>query len=932
MAEFEQGQGGGQAFTPDGGDFPRELPIMPLKNVVVFPSVVLPIHVTREKSTAAIEAVLSGQRIMGLMSQRDEDEEDPDYDDLYEIGTIGLILRVLKLPEGGARILIQGLSRYKVTKWLAKDPYFLAQVEALPEMETDSMQAQALMRAVNEQFKQYVNLGKSLPSEILVAANNIKEPGKLADLVAANISIGDEMRQEILEVIDPLRRLERINQIVQSEIELLNMSNRIQSQVQEEVGRNQREYFLREQLKAIQKELGESDPKEQEQAEYRKKIDAANMPEEALKKANDELQRLERMHPESAEAGVIRTYLDTLCALPWSVGSDDEVSISKARAILDDDHYGLDEIKQRLLEFLGVHKLKDSVRGPILCLVGPPGVGKTSLGRSVAQAMGRKFVRMSLGGVRDEAEIRGHRRTYVGSMPGRIIQSIKSAGTNNPVIMLDEIDKLGHDFRGDPSSALLVALDPEQNYAFSDHYLEVPFDLSKVLFIATSNILDTIPAPLRDRMEVIRLAGYTELEKIRIVQKFILPKQLENHGLKSDALKLSPAMLRELTLRYTREAGLRNCEREVAKICRKVALQVAEGKVKKVSISTPEQLAEYLGTPRYSFEEARRKDQIGVVTGLVWTSAGGDTQVIEAAFMEGKGQLILTGQLGEVMQESCRAAMTYCRSNAGILGIKPELFSTRDVHLHFPAGAIPKDGPSAGITIAVALISLFTEEKVNAKVAMTGEISLKGRVLAIGGLKEKMLGAKRSGIHKILVPLSNRKDLADIPEEIKEGMEVAFVETIDEVLPHVFKSAQLRRAAALKAAQNSAGEGSLNGAGDGAPKAAAKSAAKAAPKAAAKTAAKAPARTPAKAPLKAAPVRKPSGGGAAGSGVSGSGTGANGAGRVQSGSGGRGRTTSVSSPRQTGPAASNGKAGKAAPAASSRSGSRPGTSGGRRGK
>jgi ATP-dependent Lon protease len=725
---------------------------------------------------------------MGLLTQRDEDEEDPGYDDLFQVGTIGLILRVLKLPEGGARILIQGLSRFKVKKWLAADPFFRAEVDALPESQVDSIQAQALMRAVNEQFKQYVNLGKSLPSEILVAANNIKEPGKLADLVAANIGIADELRQEILEVIDPLLRLERINQIVQSEIELLDMSNKIQSQVQEEVGRNQREYFLREQMKAIQKELGESDPKEQEQTEYHRKIEAAKMSEEANKKALDELGRLERMHPESAEAGVIRTYLDTLCALPWSVSSDDEVSIAKARKILDDDHYGLDEVKQRLLEFLGVHKLKDTVRGPILCLGGPPGVGKTSLGRSVAQAMGRKFVRMSLGGVRDEAEIRGHRRTYVGSMPGRIIQSIKNAGTNNPVIMLDEIDKLGHDFRGDPSSALLEALDPEQNFAFSDHYLEVPFDLSHVLFIATANVLDTIPPALRDRMEIIRLAGYTELEKTKILQKYILPRQLENHGLSRTALSISPAMLRELTLHYTREAGLRNCEREVAKICRKVALQVAEGKVKKVSITRSEQLHEYLGTPRFSFEDVKRKDQVGVVTGLVWTSAGGDTQVIEAAFMPGKGNLILTGQLGEVMQESCRAAMTFCRSNAAELHIDPELFNTRDVHLHFPAGAIPKDGPSAGITIAVALISLFSGEKVNSRVAMTGEISLKGRVLAIGGLKEKLLGSKRSGIHIVLVPKQNEKDVRDIPEEIKEGMDVRYVDRLEDVLPHVFRS------------------------------------------------------------------------------------------------------------------------------------------------
>jgi ATP-dependent Lon protease len=479
-----------------------------------------------------------------------------------------------------------------------------------------------------------------------------------------------------------------------------------------------------------------------------------------------------------------------MCSLPWSVESKDEVSIDRARKILDEDHYGLEEIKERLLEFLGVLKLRKSIKGPILCLVGPPGVGKTSLGRSVARAMGREFQRVSLGGVRDEAEIRGHRRTYVGSMPGRIIQGIREAGTNNPVFMLDEIDKLGSDaFRGDPSSALLEALDPEQNYAFSDHYLEVPFDLSRVLFIATANLLDTIPPALRDRMEVIRLAGYTELEKVKIVQKFILPKQLENHGLDKDAVKITPSMIKKLTLDYTREAGMRNCEREIAKICRKVALKVAEGKLKKENVNTEKKLVEYLGTRRFEFDATSRKDAIGVVTGMVWTSVGGDIQVIEASFMPGKGQLILTGKLGDVMQESCKAALTYCRANADQLGIDTELFGKRDVHLHFPAGAIPKDGPSAGITIAVAIISLFTGRKVSSKVAMTGEISLMGRVLAIGGLKEKMLGAKRAGIRSIIVPRANEKDMADIPEEISKGMQVHFVDHLDEVLPHVFKAA-----------------------------------------------------------------------------------------------------------------------------------------------
>jgi ATP-dependent Lon protease len=783
-------------MPPESGELPSELPILALRNVVVFPSVVLPIHVSREKSIKAIEAVISGRRIIGLLTQRDKDVDEPGTDELYEVGTIGLILRVLKLPEGGARILIQGLSRYRIKRWLSDDPFLKAEVEALPEEIIDTMEAQAMMRNVNEQFKQYVQIGKNQPTEIVVAANNIREPGKLADLIAANIQITDEQRQEVLEIIPPLKRLEKVTELMTREIQLLSMSSKIQHQVQEEVSRSQREYFLREQLKAIQRELGEADPKEAEQREYNDKIEKAGMPEDVEKKAREELGRLERMHPESAEAGVIRTYLDTLCNLPWSIESEDEVSIDRARKILDEDHYGLDEVKQRLLEFLGVHKIRGSVKGPILCLVGPPGVGKTSLGKSVARAMGRKFVRMSLGGVRDEAEIRGHRRTYVGAMPGRIVQGIRTAGTRNPIFMLDEIDKLSSDaMRGDPSSALLEALDPEQNFSFSDHYLEVPFDLSKVLFIATANMLDTIPPALRDRMEVIRLAGYTELEKVKIVQRFILPRQLQNHGLNKKAVKISPSMIKELTLRYTREAGMRNCEREIAKICRKVALKIAEGELDKVYIRTTTQLNDYLGTPRFDFDEAKRPDAVGVVTGMVWTSVGGDILVIEAAFMPGKGQLILTGQLGDVMQESCKAALTYCRANSEMLGIDTEQFQKQDIHLHFPAGSIPKDGPSAGITVATALVSLFTGQKVSSKVAMTGEITLKGRVLPVGGLKEKLLGAKRAGIRKVIVPAANKKEIGDIPDEIKRGMTVIYVDHLDEVLPHVFPARQRKAAA-----------------------------------------------------------------------------------------------------------------------------------------
>lgn len=799
MTSAEQSPGGVAGGPPGSGEIPSELPILALRNVVVFPSVVLPIHVSREKSIAAIEAVLSGQRIIGLLTQKDQTSDEPTSADLYQVGTIGLIMRVLKLPDGGVRILVQGMSRYRIKRWLAHDPYFKAEVETLPESQENTMEIQALMRTVNEQFKQYVNVGKNQPTEILVAANNIREGGKLADLVAANMQISDEQRQQVLETIDTVARLEQVNEFLSHEIQLLNMSSKIQHQVQEEVNKNQREYLLREQLKAIQRELGEADPKEAEKLEYEEKISAAKMPEKVEAKAREEMARLERMHPESAEAGVIRTYLDTLCVLPWAEESADNVSIANARKILDEDHYGLDEVKQRLLEFLGVHKIRGSVKGPILCLVGPPGVGKTSLGKSVARAMGRKFIRMSLGGVRDEAEIRGHRRTYVGAMPGRIIQGIRNASTRNPVFMLDEIDKLGHDtFRGDPSSALLEALDPEQNFSFSDHYLEVSFDLSKVLFIATANMLDTIPPALLDRMEVIRLAGYTELEKVKIVQRFILPRQLENHGLDKKALKINPSMIKALTLSYTREAGMRNCEREISKICRKVALGIAEDKLKSVYIRNREQLQEYLGTPRYDFQEAKRLDAVGVVTGMVWTSVGGDILVIEVAAMPGKGKLILTGQLGDVMQESCKAALTYCRANAGMLGIDVDLFNERDIHLHFPAGAIPKDGPSAGITIATAIISLFTNKKISSKIAMTGEITLKGRVLPVGGLKEKLLGAKRAGIRKVLVPKANQKEIDDIASEIKQSMDIQYVDHLDEVLPHAFPVRAKRSSKAIK--------------------------------------------------------------------------------------------------------------------------------------
>ncbi len=777
---------GQSASTGSPTELPDKLPVLALRNVVVFPNLVLPIHVSREKSVAAIEVVFNSHKLVGLLTQKQEEIENPDYEDLYLVGTIALILRKLVLPEGGTRILVQGLSRFRVKKFTGNDPYFEAEVEPLAEKKVDSLEVQALMRSCLEQFKEFVNLSRSLPAEILVAANNIREPGMLADFLANHVNIKLEERQQVLETLDPEERLKIINSYLSREIQLLHMSNKIQSQVQEQVGKSQREWFLREQLKAIQKELGELDSREAERQKYEEKIKAAKMPEDVEKKAFEELERLSRLHPEAAEGGVIRTYLDTLCSLPWNIATQDETDIKKAKRILDEDHYGLEEIKQRLLEYLGVIKLTKQLKGPILCFVGPPGTGKTSLGRSIARALGRKFVRISLGGIRDEAEIRGHRRTYVGALPGRIIQGIRNAGTKNPVFMLDEIDKVGVDFRGDPSSALLEALDPEQNNAFSDHYLEVPFDLSQVLFITTANILDTIPPALLDRMEVLRLSGYTEVEKVEIAKHFLIPKQLKAHGLSASNLTITKPAIKKIILHYTREAGVRNLERELAKICRKVALKFANAELNsKEVISSEKKIEEYLGVRKFDFEEEKVKEQVGVATGVVWTSVGGDIQLIEASKMPGKGQLILTGHLGDVMKESCQAAMTYLKSNAKSLGVDTDVLNNSDVHIHFPAGAIPKDGPSAGLTVAVALISLFCNVKVRNDVAMTGEITLKGRVLPVGGLKEKLLGAKRVGIKKVILPARNEKDITEVPDEIKKGMQFIYVRNLEEVLPHV---------------------------------------------------------------------------------------------------------------------------------------------------
>ena len=768
---------------------PDSLPVLPVRDIVVFPYMIIPLFVGREVSIKAIDKALAGNRMVLLLTQKDLVIENPTVNDLYTVGTVGMIMRMLKLPDGRVKILVQGLSKARVTGFSQTENFFQADIQKIEEMKPASLtiEEEAQIRTVKEQLDKAVSYGKTILPDIMVVIENLDDPGRLADLVASNLGLKAEQAQEILEVIDPILRLKRVSEILGREIELLMVQQKIQSEARGEIDKTQREYFLREQLKAIQKELGDIDERAEEAKEYRKKIESAKMPEKVLKEAEKQLKRLEKMHPDSAEAATIRTYLDWLVELPWSKGTKDNLDIKAAQKVLDDDHYDLEKVKERILEYLSVRKIKEKMKGPILCFIGPPGVGKTSLGRSIARALGREFVRLSLGGVRDEAEIRGHRRTYVGALPGRIIQGIKQGGTNNPVFMLDEVDKIGMDFRGDPSSALLEVLDPEQNFSFTDHYLAVPFDLTNVMFITTGNLADPIPGPLRDRMEIIYLSGYTSEEKLGIARKYLLPKQLEEHGLTGKILEIGDPALMLLISQYTREAGVRNLEREIANLCRKVAKQIAEGKHKKFKITT-KNLEGFLGAPKFLPEEEMERDEVGVSTGLAWTEAGGDIIFIEATTMMGKGNLTLTGQLGDVMKESAQAALSYVRSKAGVLGINEETFSRTDIHVHVPAGAIPKDGPSAGITIATALASVLTGRPVNKNVAMTGEVTLRGRVLPIGGLKEKTLAAKRLGIRKVIIPKRNRKDLEEIPQYIKKGMEFVYAATMDQVLKVALKT------------------------------------------------------------------------------------------------------------------------------------------------
>lgn len=764
-------------------EIPDTLPVLAARDIVVFPYMILPLFVGRDVSIKAIDHSLNTGKMILLLTQKDPNVEAPSLDDFYSVGTVSMIMRVLKLPDGRVKVLVQGLSKARVVKFSQQDPFFIAEIEKIEEesLIVMTIEHEALARNVKELVNKTVSLGKTMLPDALVVIKNIDDPGRLADLIASNAGLKPDQAQEILEMSDPIDRLKRTSEILSREVEVLTIQQKIQMDTMGEIDKTQREYFLREQLKAIQRELGDADDRAEEIKEFKKKIEEAKMPEKVMKESEKQVRRLEKMHPDSAEAGTIRTYLDWLTELPWSKSTEDQLDIKVAENILNEDHYDLEKIKERILEYFSVRRLKEKMKGPILCFIGPPGVGKTSLGRSIARCLGKEFVRMSLGGVRDEAEIRGHRRTYIGSLPGRIIQGIKQAGSNNPVFMLDEIDKIGMDFRGDPSFALLEVLDPEQNNSFMDHYLAVPFDLSSVMFITTGNLTDTIPGPLRDRMEVIYLSGYTEEEKAEIAQKYLVPKQLEEHGITSKILKITATAIRQIISHYTREAGVRNLEREIANLCRKVAKQVVEEKAKRFRI-TKNTVHKYLGVPKYLPEEEMKKDGIGVATGLAWTEAGGDVIYTEATTMKGKGNLTITGQLGDVMKESAQAALSYVRAKSKALEIGEDTFSKVDLHIHVPAGAIPKDGPSAGITMAAAIASAFMGKGVRRDVAMTGEITLRGRVLPIGGIKEKTLAAKRMGIKTVIVPSRNKKDLSDLPKYVKDDMNFVLAETMDDVL------------------------------------------------------------------------------------------------------------------------------------------------------
>ncbi len=793
MSEMEDIQ---RVTDGEGGqapEIPEILPMLPVRDVVVFPYMILPLFVGREKSVAAVEEALQGDRMLYLATQREVATEEPEPEDLYEMGTAAMIMRMLKLPDGRIKVLVQGLSRARRLEILGTEPCYRVRAQVLPEVpaEAEDFEAEALMRSVREKLEEIINMGKGISTEIMMILENVEDPGRLADIVAANVNLKVADAMQVLDAEEPKERIEKVHALLERELQVLMVQAKIKSAAKEEMNKSQREYFLRQQLKAIQEELGITDERGEEVAALREKIDKARLPKEALAEAERELKRLKDMPPSSAEAAVIRTYIEWLAEMPWRKRTRDNIDIPRAKKILDDDHYDLDKVKDRILEHLAVKKLKPDTKGPILCFVGPPGVGKTSLGQSIARAMGRKFVRISLGGVRDEAEIRGHRRTYVGAMPGRIVQGLRKAGTRNPVFMLDEIDKIGQDFRGDPASALLEVLDPAQNATFEDHYLNVPFDLSKVMFICTANFVDPIPPALLDRMEMIRLSGYTREEKLQIARRHLIPRQREENGLEEGQIAFSTEALAALIDQYTREAGLRNLEREIGNLCRKVARRRAEGDERPQRI-TRRNLHRYLGPPRFLREDEVEEDQVGVATGLAWTQAGGEILHVEVTTTRGRPKLILTGQLGDVMKESAQAALSYARSRAADWGVPDDFFDQREIHIHVPAGAIPKDGPSAGVTMATALFSMMTGRPVDHRVGMTGEITLRGRVLPIGGVKEKCLAAARAGLTTVILPERNRKDLEDLPPKVRRSLEILTVKTVDEVLERALLPAESR--------------------------------------------------------------------------------------------------------------------------------------------
>lgn len=791
---------------------PDQLPLLPVRDVVVYPYMILPLFVGREASIRAVNEALAKDRLIFLAAQKEIADENPNPDNIYPIGTIAMIMRMRKLPDGRVKILVQGLMKGTAVDFVQEKPFFISKVKQIKEKvaSRDQLEVEAVMRTVKEQLEKVISMGRVLSPDILMVVDDITDAGRLADLVASNLGLKVSEAQELLEIFDPVDRLRKVNEILIKELEILAMQARIRSQARDEMTKSQREYFLREQIRAIKTELGDNESKSEDIAELRAKIEAARMPEEVYQEAIKQAGRLERMHQDASEATIVRTYLDWLVDIPWSKTTQDNLDLNIAQKVLDEDHFGLKKIKERILEFLAVRKLKPGGKGPILCFLGPPGVGKTSLGKSIGKAMGRKFVRISLGGVRDEADIRGHRRTYVGAMPGRIIQGLKQAGSNNPIFMLDEIDKLGADFRGDPAAALLEVLDPEQNFSFRDHYLNLPFDLSNVMFIATANMMDTIPAALRDRMEVITLAGYSEEEKLNIAKRFLINKQIEENGLKPSQIEVTDEAVERVVEQYTQESGLRNLERNIAGICRKVAKKFATGEVKgeKVVVNG-NSIPKYLGPPKNLKEEERERDEVGVVTGLAWTQFGGDVLNIEVTMMKKMGGgVILTGSLGDVMKESAHTALSYIRSKASMYGIDEKVFSRYEIHVHVPQGAIPKDGPSAGVTLATAILSLLTGNPVRKDVAMTGEVTLRGKVLPIGGVKEKTLAALRHGIKEIIIPYRNHKDLDDVPKELRKRCKFQLAKEVDEVFCEALVHNPHEWAKQLKAEQEKSEKGS----------------------------------------------------------------------------------------------------------------------------